>query len=133
MNATRAMYRSSCLLDLSPASGPPTPVPELWDSSVCATSWPGVSRLHAPTAASYVVSDIGRRGRFDCRAYKDASCRCRQRRQTMGDATFTALSTGRLVLRRFRPGDLDALVAYRSDPATARYQSWEAPYRPSQA
>ena len=51
----------------------------------------------------------------------------------MGDATFTALSTGRLVLRRFRPGDLDALVAYRSDPATARYQSWEAPYRPSQA
>jgi RimJ/RimL family protein N-acetyltransferase len=51
----------------------------------------------------------------------------------MGDATFTALSTGRLVLRRFRPEDLDAFVAYRSDPEVARYQSWEVPYRPSQA
>ena len=37
------------------------------------------------------------------------------------------------MLRRFRPQDLDAFVAYRSDPETARYQSWEAPYRPSQA
>jgi RimJ/RimL family protein N-acetyltransferase len=51
----------------------------------------------------------------------------------MGDAAFTALSTERLVLRRFRPEDLNAFVAYRSDPETARYQSWEAPYRPSQA
>jgi len=51
----------------------------------------------------------------------------------MGDAAFTALTTARLVLRRFRPEDLDALVAYRSDPETARYQSWEVPYRPSQA
>jgi Acetyltransferase (GNAT) domain len=51
----------------------------------------------------------------------------------MGDAVFTALTTQRLVLRRFRPEDLDAFVAYRSDPETARYQSWEAPYRPSQA
>jgi RimJ/RimL family protein N-acetyltransferase len=51
----------------------------------------------------------------------------------MGDAAFTALSTERLVLRRFRPEDLDAFVAYRSDPEVARYQSWEAPYRPSQA
>jgi RimJ/RimL family protein N-acetyltransferase len=51
----------------------------------------------------------------------------------MGDAAFTALTTQRLVLRRFRPEDLDAFVAYRSDPETARYQSWEAPYRPSQA
>jgi RimJ/RimL family protein N-acetyltransferase len=51
----------------------------------------------------------------------------------MGDAAFTALTTQRLVLRRFRPEDLDAFVAYRSNPEAARYQSWEAPYRPSQA
>lgn len=51
----------------------------------------------------------------------------------MGDAAFTALTTARLVLRRFRPEDLDTFVAYRSDPEVARYQSWEAPYRPSQA
>jgi Acetyltransferase (GNAT) domain len=49
------------------------------------------------------------------------------------DAAFTALTTERLVLRRFRPENLDAFVAYRSDPETARYQSWEAPYRLSQA
>jgi hypothetical protein len=51
----------------------------------------------------------------------------------MGDATFTALTTERLVSRRFRPEDLDAFVAYRSDPEVARYQSWEAPYPAGQA
>jgi len=51
----------------------------------------------------------------------------------MGDATFTALITERLVLRRFRPEDLDAFVAYRSDSEVARYQSWEAPYPAGQA
>lgn len=51
----------------------------------------------------------------------------------MGDAAFTGLTTERLVLRRFRPGDLDAFVAYRSNPEVARYQNWEAPYPPSQA
>jgi RimJ/RimL family protein N-acetyltransferase len=51
----------------------------------------------------------------------------------MGDAAFTALTTQRLVVRRFRPEDLDAFVAYRSDPQVARYQRWEAPYPPSQA
>ena len=51
----------------------------------------------------------------------------------MVDAAFRMLTTQRLVLRRFRPQDLDTFVAYRSDPETARYQSWEAPYRPSQA
>jgi RimJ/RimL family protein N-acetyltransferase len=35
--------------------------------------------------------------------------------------------------KRFASRDLDAFVAYRSDPETARYQSWEVPYRPSQA
>jgi RimJ/RimL family protein N-acetyltransferase len=51
----------------------------------------------------------------------------------MGDAAFVALTSERLVLRRFRPEDLDAFVAYRSDPGIARYQSWEAPYPPAQA
>ena len=51
----------------------------------------------------------------------------------MGDAAFMALTTQRLVLRRFRPQDLETFIAYRSDPQVARYQSWEAPYPPSQA
>ncbi|GAB1691280.1 GNAT family N-acetyltransferase [Krasilnikovia sp. M28-CT-15] len=32
------------------------------------------------------------------------------------------------MLRRFRDADAAALSAYRSDPDTARYQSWEAPF-----
>jgi aminoglycoside 6'-N-acetyltransferase len=51
----------------------------------------------------------------------------------MGDTGFTALTTARLVLRRFRPEDLDTFVAYRSDPDVARYQSWDAPYPREQA
>ena len=51
----------------------------------------------------------------------------------MVDAAFTALTSARLVLRRFQPEDLDAFVAYRSDPKVARYQNWEAPYPPNQA
>jgi aminoglycoside 6'-N-acetyltransferase len=51
----------------------------------------------------------------------------------MVDAAFTTLTTERLVLRRFRPQDLDAFVAYRSDPQVARYQGWEAPYPADQA
>jgi RimJ/RimL family protein N-acetyltransferase len=51
----------------------------------------------------------------------------------MGDVAFTALTTARLVLRRFRREDLDTFIAYRSDPEVARYQSWEAPYRSSHA
>ena len=51
----------------------------------------------------------------------------------MADAAFTSLTSERLLLRRFRPDDLDAFVAYRSDPQVARYQSWEVPYLPSQA
>jgi RimJ/RimL family protein N-acetyltransferase len=49
------------------------------------------------------------------------------------DAAFAALTSERLALRRFRPEDLDAFVAYRSDPGVARYQSWEAPYPRGQA
>lgn len=37
------------------------------------------------------------------------------------------LETGRLVLRRFRASDAEALAAYRSDPEVARYQGWDPP------
>jgi RimJ/RimL family protein N-acetyltransferase len=36
--------------------------------------------------------------------------------------------TERLLVRPFRLDDLEAFVAYRSDPEVARYQSWHAPY-----
>jgi RimJ/RimL family protein N-acetyltransferase len=36
--------------------------------------------------------------------------------------------TERLILRRFRPTDLPAFVAYRSDPDVARYQGWDASF-----
>ena len=49
----------------------------------------------------------------------------------MGDAAFTALTTQRLVLRRFRPEDLDAFVAYRSDPETASTTSWSTQSAPA--
>lgn len=39
-----------------------------------------------------------------------------------------ALTTERLRLRPFRRNDLDAFVTYRSDPTTARYQSWVPPF-----
>ena len=38
------------------------------------------------------------------------------------------LETPRLLLRPFQDSDLEAFVAYRSDPIIARYQEWEAPY-----
>lgn len=41
---------------------------------------------------------------------------------------MTEIVTERLRLRRFRPEDLPAFVAYRSDPDVARYQSWDATY-----
>jgi aminoglycoside 6'-N-acetyltransferase len=46
----------------------------------------------------------------------------------MADASFTELSGPRVVLRRFRPEDVGAFVAYRSRAEVARYQSWDAPY-----
>jgi len=46
----------------------------------------------------------------------------------MADESFTELSGQRVVLRRFRPGDVDEFVAYRSRAEVARYQSWDAPY-----
>lgn len=44
----------------------------------------------------------------------------------MPDAAFTRLETGRLIIRRFRPDDLDSFVAYRADPDVARFQSWRS-------
>jgi len=38
---------------------------------------------------------------------------------------FERMETPRLIIRRFEPGDLAALLAYRNDPEVARYQSWE--------
>jgi RimJ/RimL family protein N-acetyltransferase len=46
----------------------------------------------------------------------------------MPDEGFTELTGERVVLRRFQPGDVAEFVAYRSSPAVARYQSWDAPY-----
>lgn len=48
-------------------------------------------------------------------------------------AGFGELLTGRLRLRAFAAGDAEAFAAYRSDPDTARYQSWDAPYPLEQA
>lgn len=41
---------------------------------------------------------------------------------------FTQLRTPQLHLRRFRESDAEAFARYRSDPAVARYQGWDAPY-----
>ena len=41
---------------------------------------------------------------------------------------MTELVTGRLLLRPFQAGDLEAFVAYRSDPEVARYQGWDPTY-----
>lgn len=38
------------------------------------------------------------------------------------------IHTPRLSLRALVPGDLEAFVAYRSDPEVARWQGWDAPY-----
>jgi aminoglycoside 6'-N-acetyltransferase len=46
----------------------------------------------------------------------------------VADTEFTELVAERLVLRRFGPADAAAFATYRSDPAIARYQSWETPY-----
>ncbi|MCG3208874.1 MAG: hypothetical protein FOGNACKC_02487 [Anaerolineae bacterium] len=38
------------------------------------------------------------------------------------------LETERLILRPFQDSDLDAFLAYRTDPVVARYQGWPWPY-----
>lgn len=44
------------------------------------------------------------------------------------DVAFPERRSDRLVIRRFRAEDAASLAAYRSDPATARYQSWDVPF-----
>lgn len=44
------------------------------------------------------------------------------------DEAFDRLLTPRLVIRRFVPGDAAGLAHYRSIPAVARFQSWDAPF-----
>lgn len=44
------------------------------------------------------------------------------------DAPPFRFETARLIVRAFEARDVDALHAYRNDPETARFQSWEAPY-----
>jgi len=41
---------------------------------------------------------------------------------------FPGLRTDRLVVRNPEPGDVEALLARRNDPAVARLQAWELPY-----
>jgi len=51
----------------------------------------------------------------------------------MPDRTFSALETAHLRLRRFRSEDLALFQDYRSQPETARFQSWEAPFPETEA
>jgi aminoglycoside 6'-N-acetyltransferase len=44
------------------------------------------------------------------------------------DDAFCRLLTPRLEIRRFTLDDAGPFAAYRSDPAVARYQGWDAPY-----
>ena len=46
----------------------------------------------------------------------------------MPDEGFTDLAGQRVVLRRFVLEDVEEFVAYRSSPAVARFQGWDAPY-----
>jgi aminoglycoside 6'-N-acetyltransferase len=41
------------------------------------------------------------------------------------DVRFEPIVTDRLVLRRSRPADAEAISAYRSDPEVHRYQGWD--------
>lgn len=38
------------------------------------------------------------------------------------------LETQRLLIRQFKPSDLEAFLAYRNDPDVAKYQGWDHPY-----
>ena len=51
----------------------------------------------------------------------------------MEDPAFVSLPAGRILLRRFRPADAEALAAYRNDPAVARYQGWKTPWPAEEA
>jgi RimJ/RimL family protein N-acetyltransferase len=49
------------------------------------------------------------------------------------DVGFREPRSERLPIRRFRADDAASLAAYRSDPAIARYQSWDTPFSHAQA
>src|SRR5688572_21612749 len=44
----------------------------------------------------------------------------------MQDPAFDSLATPRLLIRRFRAPDAEALTGYRDDPEVARYQDWDS-------
>jgi RimJ/RimL family protein N-acetyltransferase len=44
---------------------------------------------------------------------------------------FPPLHTERLVVRPLRSDDVPTVVAYRNDPAVARYQDWDLPFSPA--
>jgi RimJ/RimL family protein N-acetyltransferase len=48
-------------------------------------------------------------------------------------AAAVQIHTPRLTLRALHQTDLEAFVAYRSDPEVARWQGWDAPYPPDRA
>jgi aminoglycoside 6'-N-acetyltransferase len=49
------------------------------------------------------------------------------------DVAFREGRSERLVIRRFGVEDVASFAAYRSEPATARYQSWATPFSQAQA
>jgi len=63
----------------------------------------------------------------------DPNARTARNTEQMTDDMFTQLRTPRLCLRRFRESDAEAFAGYRSDPAVARFQSWDTPYPFEQA
>lgn len=54
--------------------------------------------------------------------------RTRTRDRPANAMSAIEIRTERLSMRPFRVDDLEAFVAYRSDPEVARYQSWDCPY-----
>ena len=51
----------------------------------------------------------------------------------MPDIELLPLTTPRLTLRPLRESDAPILIAYRNDPAVARYQDWPLPYTATMA
>lgn len=51
----------------------------------------------------------------------------------MNGSVFTPITTERLVIRHFTPGDVDNFHARRDDPEVARYQDWVTPYSRDEA
>ena len=52
-------------------------------------------------------------------------CRGRSKREGKVFANLPELETKRLLLRKMRLGDAEAMFAYASDPEVARYVLWE--------